>query len=42
MVATLAGLVILGQTLTFWQVVGFTIALGALVADQSLNRRPSA
>lgn len=40
MVATLAGLVILGQTLTAWQIVGFTIALGALVAGQTLNRRP--
>ncbi|WP_235037220.1 EamA family transporter [Actinomadura sp. K4S16] len=40
MVATLAGLLILGQTLTPWQVVGFTIALGALVAGQTLNRRP--
>lgn len=39
MVATLAGLVILGQTLTGWQVVGFTVALGALVAGQALNRR---
>ncbi|MFE9107568.1 EamA family transporter [Actinomadura geliboluensis] len=41
MVATLAGLLILGQTLTFWQVVGFTIALGALIAGQSLSRRPA-
>ncbi|WP_245666677.1 EamA family transporter [Actinomadura latina] len=42
MVATLAGLLILGQTLTSWQLVGFTLALGALVAGQSFNRRPSA
>ncbi|MEU9016563.1 EamA family transporter [Actinomadura sp. NPDC048394] len=39
MVATLAGLLILGQTLTAWQIVGFTVALGALVAGQALNRR---
>jgi probable blue pigment (indigoidine) exporter len=39
MVATVAGLVILGQTLTPLQIVGFTIALGALVAGQTLNRR---
>ncbi|MFA1551379.1 EamA family transporter [Actinomadura chokoriensis] len=42
MVATLAGLLILGQTLTPWQVLGFTIALSALVAGQALNRRPAA
>lgn len=41
MVATLAGLLVLGQTLTFWQLVGFTIALGALVAGQSFNRKPA-
>ncbi|MFG1941520.1 EamA family transporter [Nonomuraea sp. NPDC048826] len=40
LVATLAGLLILGQTLTGWQVAGFTIALGALVAGQALGRRP--
>ncbi|WP_268896528.1 hypothetical protein [Actinomadura physcomitrii] len=39
MVATLAGLLILGQILTAWQIVGFTVALGALVAGQALNRR---
>ncbi|MGH3242693.1 MAG: EamA family transporter [Spirillospora sp.] len=38
MVATMAGLLILGQTLTPWQLVGFTIALGALVAGQTFNR----
>lgn len=38
MVATLAGLVVLGQTLTPWQIVGFTVALGALVAGQTFNR----
>ncbi|TMQ91250.1 EamA family transporter [Actinomadura soli] len=38
MVATMAGLLILGQTLTPWQIVGFTIALGALVAGQTFNR----
>lgn len=41
MVATMAGLLILGQTLTFWQVIGFTIALGALVAGQTFNRTPA-
>ncbi|WP_051301303.1 EamA family transporter [Actinomadura rifamycini] len=39
MVATLAGLLVLGQTLTPWQLVGFTIALGALVAGQTLDRK---
>ncbi|GGV20598.1 ABC transporter permease [Actinomadura cremea] len=39
MVATLAGLFVLGQTLTPWQIAGFTIALGALVAGQALDRR---
>ncbi|WUI04506.1 DMT family transporter [Spirillospora sp. NBC_00431] len=38
MVATMAGLLILGQTLTPWQLAGFTIALGALVAGQTFNR----
>ncbi|QXJ24041.1 EamA family transporter [Actinomadura graeca] len=38
MVATIAGLAILGQTLTGLQILGFTIALGALVAGQALNR----
>ncbi|QFG21965.1 EamA family transporter [Actinomadura sp. WMMB 499] len=38
MVATLAGLLILGQTLTPWQIAGFTIALGALVAGQTLGK----
>ncbi|MFI0410861.1 EamA family transporter [Actinomadura sp. 3N508] len=38
MIATMAGLLILGQTLTPWQIVGFTIALGALVAGQTFNR----
>ena len=41
MVATLAGLLILGQTLTLWQAVGFAVALGALVAGQSVNRKPA-
>jgi probable blue pigment (indigoidine) exporter len=39
LVATLGGLLILGQTLTGWQVVGFGIALGALVLGQTLNSR---
>ncbi|MEU8245514.1 EamA family transporter [Nonomuraea sp. NPDC048916] len=34
LVATLAGFVILGQTLTGWQIAGFLVALGALVAGQ--------
>ncbi|MFI0481695.1 EamA family transporter [Actinomadura sp. 9N215] len=38
MIATMAGLLILGQTLAPWQIVGFTIALGALVAGQTFNR----
>ncbi|RKS71235.1 putative blue pigment (indigoidine) exporter [Actinomadura pelletieri DSM 43383] len=41
LVATLAGLLILSQTLTPWQLVGFTIALGALVAGQAAARPPS-
>ncbi|GAB2489411.1 EamA family transporter [Streptosporangium sandarakinum] len=41
LVATLAGLIVLGQTLTGWQVTGFAIALGALVVGQTLNRRSS-
>jgi probable blue pigment (indigoidine) exporter len=36
--ATLAGLVVLGQTLTPTQVAGLGIALGALVAGQGLGR----
>ncbi|MER6943951.1 EamA family transporter [Nonomuraea sp. NPDC000554] len=39
LVATLAGLAVLGQTLTGWQVVGFAVALGALVAGQTLGRK---
>ncbi|GGL09818.1 ABC transporter permease [Planomonospora parontospora subsp. antibiotica] len=39
MVAVLAGFVILGQTLTGWQVTGFAVALGALIAGQALGRR---
>jgi probable blue pigment (indigoidine) exporter len=39
LVATLGGLMILGQTLTPWQLVGFAIALSALVAGQTLSRR---
>ncbi|MET8007016.1 EamA family transporter [Nonomuraea glycinis] len=39
LVATVAGLVILGQTLTGWQLAGFTIALGALVAGQAYSRK---
>ncbi len=41
LVATIAGFLILGQTLTPLQLAGFAIALGALVASQTLaaNRR---
>ncbi|MEE1783294.1 EamA family transporter [Streptomyces sp. SP17BM10] len=39
-VATVGGLVVLGQTLTPWQVLGLVIALGALVAGQSPARAP--
>ncbi|MEU0570228.1 EamA family transporter [Nonomuraea sp. NPDC005983] len=39
LVATLAGLAVLGQSLTGWQVVGFAVALGALVAGQVLGRK---
>lgn len=38
LVATLAGFLLLGQTLTPWQITGFTIALVALVVGQSMNR----
>ncbi|MFD1934577.1 MULTISPECIES: EamA family transporter [Nonomuraea] len=41
LVATLAGLLVLGQTLTGWQIAGFAIALGALVAGQTLSRKSS-
>ncbi len=34
LVATLAGYLILGQTLTPWQLAGFAVALGSLVAGQ--------
>lgn len=40
LVATVAGLLILGQTLTGWQIVDFTIALGALVAGQLSGNSP--
>jgi probable blue pigment (indigoidine) exporter len=40
--ATLAGLVVLGQTLTPPQVAGLAVALGALVAGQKLSRPASA
>ncbi|WP_131740825.1 EamA family transporter [Actinomadura roseirufa] len=41
LVATIAGLTILGQTLTLGQATGFTIALAALVAGQVLARKPA-
>lgn len=34
LVATLAGLLVLGQTLTRWQALGLAVALGALIAGQ--------
>ncbi|WP_280420992.1 DMT family transporter [Nocardia carnea] len=40
LVATVAGLLLLGQTLTPWQIIGFTLALGALVAGPAMNRKP--
>ncbi|WP_280434204.1 EamA family transporter [Nocardia carnea] len=40
LVATVAGLLLLGQTLTLWQIIGFTLALGALVAGPAMNRKP--
>ncbi|MFI6320538.1 EamA family transporter [Nonomuraea sp. NPDC050556] len=40
LVATLAGLLILGQTLTPWQIVGFAVALGALVVGQLSGNSP--
>ncbi|MEV0050626.1 EamA family transporter [Saccharopolyspora shandongensis] len=40
LVAALAGFVFLGQTLTPWQITGFTIALVALAVGQSMNRSP--
>lgn len=39
LVATVGGLVVLGQTLTGWQLLGFAVALGALVAGQSHDLR---
>jgi probable blue pigment (indigoidine) exporter len=38
-VATLAGFLVLGQSLTGWQLLGFAVALGALVAGQLTSRR---
>ncbi|WP_181777646.1 EamA family transporter, partial [Amycolatopsis pittospori] len=38
LVATLAGFLVLGQTLTGWQVTGFALALGALALSQTLDR----
>ncbi|MFE6055329.1 EamA family transporter [Kitasatospora sp. NPDC056446] len=37
-VATIGGLVVLGQTLTPWQVLGLLLALAALIAGQSPTR----
>lgn len=39
-VATLIGFLVLGQLLTGWQLVGFTLALGALVVGQLAGSRP--
>ncbi len=41
-VATIGGLVVLGQTLTVWQVLGLLVALGALVAGQAPAARKPA
>ncbi|MFG1997852.1 EamA family transporter [Spirillospora sp. NPDC048911] len=41
LVATLAGIVFLSQTLTPWQTLGLMIALGALVAGQARRQAPS-
>ncbi|MEU9043974.1 MULTISPECIES: EamA family transporter [unclassified Kitasatospora] len=41
-VATVGGLVVLGQTLTGWQLLGLTLALGAMFAGQAPARRPKA
>jgi probable blue pigment (indigoidine) exporter len=38
-VATLLGFAVLGQRLTGWQLLGFAVALGALVAGQLTGRR---
>lgn len=38
LVATLAGFLLLGQSLTPWQLTGFTVALVALVASQAMTR----
>ncbi|KJS56715.1 ABC transporter permease, partial [Streptomyces rubellomurinus subsp. indigoferus] len=40
-VATLGGLVVLHQTLTPWQLLGLTLALGALLLGQSPTRKPA-
>jgi len=39
LVATVAGFLVLGQTLTGWQMLGFVIALSALVAGQAFDRK---
>ncbi|WP_219512510.1 EamA family transporter [Nonomuraea ceibae] len=39
LVATVAGLAVLGQTLNGWQIAGFVLALGALVAGQTFARK---
>ena len=38
-VATVGGLVVLGQTLTPWQVLGLVLALGAMLIGQAPARR---
>ncbi|MFF0412443.1 EamA family transporter [Kitasatospora sp. NPDC004745] len=40
-VATVGGLVVLGQTLTGWQLLGLLLALGAMFAGQAPARRPA-
>ncbi|MFD7582435.1 EamA family transporter [Kitasatospora sp. NPDC059817] len=40
-VATVGGLVVLGQTLTRWQLLGLLLALGAMLAGQAPTRKPT-
>lgn len=42
LIATLGGIIVLGQTLTGWQVLGLLLALGAMLAGQSPARKPAA
>jgi probable blue pigment (indigoidine) exporter len=42
LIATLGGIIVLGQTLTGWQVLGLLLALGAMLAGQSPARKSTA